>query len=64
MDKKQKEKDLQELKKIEKKYSEIMDQMALQCKTNELLSLLIRMLLEDARESEQTLWNRILKRFR
>lgn len=51
MDKKQKEKHLQKLKKIEEKYPEIMDEKALLCKTNELLSILIMIFLEDAKES-------------
>jgi len=51
MDAKKKKEYLQELKRIEEKRSEIMNQMALLCKTNDLLSLLIRILLEDAKES-------------
>ena len=51
MDKKQKEKFLQELKKIEKKQTDFTNEMTLIGKTNELLSLLIRVLLEDVRES-------------
>lgn len=46
MDKKQKEKYLQELKKIERKKTDSTNEMTLISRTNDLLSLLIRVLLE------------------
>ena len=46
MDKKQKDRYLKELKKIEKKQTDFTNEMTLIGRTNELLSLLIRILLE------------------
>ena len=46
MDKKKKEKFLQELKKIEKKHPGITNEMSLIDRTNKLIALLIRIFLE------------------